>query len=72
MKKNRAPATHMNLHGCSTCPPGEERFESYGWEHKVQYDYRTGSGILFSTVAWNLAECRRQRDEWLRRKGFDP
>jgi len=58
-----------DVNGCSTCPPGEEQYEDYysaifrGW--RVQYDYRTLEGKLFSCVAKSLVEARIRRDEWL-------
>ena len=59
-----------DINGCSTCPPGEERYEQFAWswkpdEPRVQYDYRTPDGRLFSTVAPTLEECRARRDRWL-------
>lgn len=33
-----------------------------------QYDYRHTDMELFSTVAKTLAECRKQRDEWIAKK----
>lgn len=53
--------------GCSTCPAGQERFETFhvhGLE-RVQYDYRTESGVLFSTVGKSLDDCRARRDNWI-------
>jgi hypothetical protein len=49
--------------GCSQCPPGEEQWERFG--ERVQYDYRTRSGVLFSCVAATLNECRERRDRWV-------
>ncbi len=59
-----------DVKGCSTCPKGEERWEKIRLPHNrringVQYDYRTDSGELFSTVAINLTVARQKRDEWL-------
>lgn len=53
--------------GCSTCQPGKEQYETFTRRGKkyVQYDYRTESGELFSTVAPTLDQCREKRDAWL-------
>lgn len=53
--------------GCSTCPVGEEQYESFTHRGKkyVQYDYRTESGELFACVKPTLEECRQKRDLWL-------
>ena len=59
-----------DVQGCSTCPAGTEQWEEFTWEgrRRVQYDYRTPTGRLFSCVAISLDEARKRRDEWL----FDP
>jgi hypothetical protein len=61
-----------DVHGCSICPPGEERWEAFTapavWgpkQTRVQYDYRTPDGKLFSCVAPSLEAARARRDEWL-------
>ena len=61
-------------HGCSLCTTaGTERYDSFflgiGRKRRklVQYDYRSENGELFSTVAPTLEECRRRRDEWLKK-----
>lgn len=53
--------------GCSTCPVGEEQYESFSHRGKkyVQYDYRAESEPLFSCVKPTLEECRAKRDEWM-------
>ncbi len=55
--------------GCSTCPRGQEQFEEFYSElakgMRVQYDYRTPDGTLFSTVAKTLEDARARRDRWL-------
>lgn len=54
--------------GCSTCPPGQEQWERYysslagGW--RVQYDYRTPDGKLFSCIAKSLEAARSRRGAW--------
>lgn len=55
-------------HGCSTCPPGEERHEVFSFRGNdyVQYDYRASSGELFSCVRPTLEQCRQDRDDWLK------
>ena len=50
--------------GCSTCLPGEEQYEEYKGR-KVQYDYRTIDGTLFSCVDISLENCRTKRNKWL-------
>lgn len=59
-----------DMNGCSTCPPGEERFEEYFSpslkQNRVQYDYHTPGGLLFSTIAPDLAAARARRDIWLK------
>lgn len=55
--------------GCSTCPNGQEQHEEYFDRivrgYRVQYDYRTPDGRLFSTIAPTLDIARRRRDAWL-------
>lgn len=58
-----------DINGTSTCPPGEERYETY-WSYTsrknlIQYDYRTPDGKLFSTIAKTLKQARLNRDRWL-------
>lgn len=61
--------------GCSICQPGKENYETFTTKlrgksiRKVQYDYRTPDGELFTCVGADLEDCRRRRDEWLRRHG---
>lgn len=58
-----------DVNGCSTTKAGQEQWEEYysntsrGW--RVQYDYRTPNGKLFSCVAINLEAARQKRDKWL-------
>ena len=65
-----------DVQGCSTCPKGEERYETYYTKlfrkkvKRVQYDYRHTNGELFSCVKPTLEACRKERDEWL--KKFNP
>jgi len=57
-----------DINGCSTCLNGQENYEVYfDWQDKqrVQYDYRTKDGELFSCVRNSIEECRRSRDQWL-------
>ena len=60
--------------GCSTCPNGGEQYEEYfdkfTRKNKVQYDYRTPGGKLFSTIAPTLDKCRRRKEEWLKHNGI--
>lgn len=55
-----------DVKGCSTCPPGEERWEEFmmGGRYYYQYDYRTKDGKLFSIVRPTLKLCRESRDKW--------
>ncbi len=59
-----------DVSGCSTCPSGGEQYEWYTpkWFNtpRVQYDYRTPDGKLFSCVAKSLEEARARRDKWLK------
>jgi hypothetical protein len=61
--------------GCSTVQPGHEQYEQFyspiarGW--RVQYDYRSHDGKLFSTVAKTLEQARERRDKWLQGKVQD-
>ena len=60
-----------DVQGCSTTSAGEEQWEEFITQTlvaRVQYDYRTPTGRLFSCVAISLDEARKRRDEWL----FDP
>lgn len=69
--------SHMNDdRGCSKAQAGEERYEEFEVRigrverrKRVQYDYRTPDGELFSTVAVSLEAARTQRDEWLKQQG---
>ncbi|HHY87754.1 MAG TPA: DUF3873 family protein [Chloroflexi bacterium] len=58
-----------DVNGCSTCPNGAEQYEEYyssiNRANRVQYDYRTQDGRLFSCVGKSLEECRSRRDSWL-------
>lgn len=56
-----------------TQTPGEEKYVkcclgAFRGQIYFQYDYRHTDMELFSTVAKTLAECRRQRDEWIAKK----
>jgi len=54
--------------GCSICTVGEECWDRFtfgaGNTERVQYDYRSPAGDLFSTSAESLEECRARRDSW--------
>lgn len=56
-----------DVNGCSTTKAGQERHEEFKSPRgkRVQYDYRTPQGKLFSCVANSLAEARQRRDNWL-------
>nr|DAT61953.1 MAG TPA: hypothetical protein [Caudoviricetes sp.] len=57
--------------GCSVCEAGKENYTTFSTRlgrkqvKRVQYDYRTPEGDLFSCVGQSLDDCRRKRDEWL-------
>lgn len=63
-----------DVHGCSTTQPGQEQYEYFevgGYpggkkSKRVQYDYRTPQGKLFSCIAKSLDEARSRRDAWLK------
>lgn len=62
--------TTMNdEHGRSIVQPMEERYEEFYSPTlrgvRVQYDYRTLDGKLFSCVALTLADARARRDAWI-------
>lgn len=65
-----------DVKGCSTCPVGEERYEKFtakiGGQKvtRYQYDYRHGSGKLYSTIGRTVEHCREKRDEWIRKEGL--
>ncbi|WP_279134842.1 DUF3873 family protein [Parabacteroides johnsonii] len=57
--------------GCSVCAAGKENYTTFSTRlgrklvKRVQYDYRTPEGELFSYVGKTLEDCRQKRDEWL-------
>lgn len=71
-----------DVQGCSTCPPSEERMEWFhtktgsAWSEfepskmRLQYDFRTLDGLLFSGVFETPMEARQKRDEWLLEQGY--
>ena len=62
----------MTINGVSTGTiAGAEKYKSgIGRKRRtlVQYDYRYADGELFSCVCATLEECRKKRDEWMKRK----
>ena len=58
-----------DMNGCSTTPAGQEHYETYYsptlHATRIQYDYRTPQGQLFSCVAPTLEAARARRDAWL-------
>lgn len=50
----------------STCLEGEEQYEAFLVRASVyyHYDYRAPDGVLFSTIAPTLEECRKRKKEW--------
>jgi len=61
---------HINIKGCSTCKPGEEKYENFYSEISkkdlIQYDYRTSDGKLFSCIGISLERCRDKKDKWVK------
>jgi len=60
-----------DLNGCSTTAAGQEQYEFFYPRHggeRVQYDYRTPKGALFSCVAESLELARARRDAWVARE----
>lgn len=61
-----------DVNGCSICQNGTEQYETFSARigrktiKRVQYDYRTTDGTLFSCVALSLEDCRQKRDQWLK------
>ena len=61
-----------DVQGTSKCPPGSEQYEYFNYygprrgELRVQYDYRTPEGQLFSCIAKSLEIARARRDAWLK------
>lgn len=59
----------------STTQAGQEQYEEFKTRlgrktvKRVQYDYRTPDGELFSCVGADLAACRAKRDAWLAARG---
>jgi hypothetical protein len=61
-----------DINGCSTTARGQEQYEEYyssiAREYRIQYDYRTPEGKLFSCVAKTLEAARAKRDAWLEKQ----
>ena len=61
-----------DVNGYSTTKPGEEQYEYYYAGpvqiERVQYDYRTPEGKLFSCTADDLKSARAKRDAWLKKQ----
>jgi len=59
----------------SILQPGQEQYEVFASrvtrKKCCQYDYRTSTGELFSTVAPTLESARNKRDKWLESKGLE-
>jgi len=64
-----------DISGRSTTKPGEEHWEEFYLKglsgSRVQYDYRTPEGRLFSTIAVSLERAREKRDQWLERNSAE-
>jgi hypothetical protein len=54
-----------DVNGCSTTANGQEQYEYIQNFDRVQYDYRTPDGRLFSCIALTLEKARAKRDKWL-------
>ncbi len=58
-----------DVNGCSATAAGHEQWEEFyssiAGGMRVQYDYRTSQGKLFSCVAKSLEAARTRRDAWL-------
>jgi len=52
---------------------GQEQWENFSFrsnkrgshKERIQYDYRTDNGKLFSCIAKSLEEARQKRDKWI-------
>lgn len=61
----------INVNGCSVCAAGKENYTTFNTKigrknvKRMQYDYRTLEGELFSCIGTNLEDCRRKRNEWI-------
>lgn len=56
-----------DVNGICSCPAGGEQWEevtAFG-DRYVKYYYRKPTGLLFTTIADNLAQARAARDAWL-------
>jgi hypothetical protein len=65
-----------DVNGCSTTEVGQEQWEYFysyltGF-YRVQYDYRSTDGKLFSCIAKDLDQAREKRDKWLHMRGGEP
>lgn len=55
------------------CKPGQEQHETFTYKtrgndiQKVQYDYRTSDGQLFSCIANTLEEARARKDSFVKK-----
>ena len=58
-----------DVNGCSETARDQEQYEEFysvaSRGYRVQYDYRTPDGRLFSCIARTVQEALRRRDEWL-------
>lgn len=68
-----------DLNGCSTCPAGQEIYETFFYSKYqdwiptgIEYQYRTTEGVLFSTVTTSLEVARMKRDNWLKERELKP
>ncbi|MBL7086454.1 MAG: DUF3873 family protein [Candidatus Cloacimonetes bacterium] len=59
-----------DVNGRSSTLAGQEKYEFFDTRrgNKVQYDYRTIDGVLFSVVAGTLEQARNRRDVWLEKQ----
>jgi hypothetical protein len=59
---------NTDKNGCSTCPAGQEQWQSFthGVKTFVQYEFRHATtGELFTTCAETLEQCRSRKDIWV-------
>lgn len=62
--------TKLTKNGVSTTTAaGQEQWEKFRAPNRkmyIQYDYRHTNGVLFSTIAPTLEQCRQKRDKWIK------
>lgn len=75
MRKDEDKEVKTDINGCSTTQLGREQWEEFyspiARDTRIQYDYRTPTGKLFSCVAKTLEQVRQRRDKWLKKQTKD-